>query len=696
MRTFSTVLFLTLIVLNQSFAQNAAVPLQAEDANLGADFSTLMDGDITYVTPSTDFNNAAFPGIAEKVMTFDIAFPSAGAYDLYARVRVGPDNANDDSFYIASGFGAKVADVAEDWIRVNGTGGTGEANPTAYITEEGVAGTQVWKWINISECSCTEGAADFSVTADALTQTFQMGSRENAFDIDMIAFGNADLYYTGTNLMNAEDGVAELPDPGKTDPIATGKNKFLGSAYSNAQSGRFDWHWNQVTPENGGKWGSVEGTQDVMNWGALDAAYNEARDNDFVFKHHVLFWGAQQPTWMAGLSEEDQLVHIHEWLAALAERYPDLEMIEVVNEPLHDPPFAGGGNTGTQDYGGYGNALGGAGDSGWDWILEGFRLARQYFPNAQLMLNDYGILNSTTNINDYLAIVDLLLEEELIDMLGVQGHAFTVNDMSASGITSALNALATRNIPLYITELDVDGPGPNGEAIQLRRYQEIFPPMWEHEAVAGITVWGFNPGHWREDQGANLVRSDGSAKPAFTWMRAYVEDNFVATTEIVVTASTNNLDVGTTLQMTADVSPDELTLPGIIWSVDNGTGTAEIDADGLLTAISSGEVEVIATSVDGSNASGYMSITINALLNVSAEMGSLVLYPNPVNQGRLKFKNDQVIQKITMLDLNGKVIREVGDLNSDYFEMALQVNPGIYIIQLHDPSGLHTRRVVVN
>ena len=43
--------------------------------------------------------------------------------------------------------------------------------------------------------------------------------------------------------------------------------------------------------------------------------------------------------------------------------------------------------------GNYIEALGGDGATGWDWIINAFTLARQYFPNAKLMLNDYSITN---------------------------------------------------------------------------------------------------------------------------------------------------------------------------------------------------------------------------------------------------------------------------------------------------------------
>ena len=44
--------------------------------------------------------------------------------------------------------------------------------------------------------------------------------------------------------------------------MATGKSKFVGSAADNPQS-NFSTYFNQVTPENATKWGTVESTRNV-------------------------------------------------------------------------------------------------------------------------------------------------------------------------------------------------------------------------------------------------------------------------------------------------------------------------------------------------------------------------------------------------------------------------------------------------
>jgi endo-1,4-beta-xylanase len=291
--------------------------------------------------------------------------------------------------------------------------------------------------------------------------------------------------------------------------------KFLGSAFSAAQAPGFATYWNKVTPENGGKWGRVEATRDVMDWSALDQAYALAREHGFPIQMHVLVWGNQQPAWIEDLPAQEQLEELREWFAAVAARYPQLDFVEVVNEPLHDPPNQRG-----QGGGNYFDALGGTGASGWDWVLNAFRMARGYFPHAQLMINDYDITNDSAATQRYRQIIELLQSERLIDAIGVQGHAFTTRaDIPMATHIANLDALAVTGLPIYVTELDVDGPT---DEAQLQDYRRIFPGFWEHPAVRGITLWGFRSPVWRNAQGAYLVHSDGSERPALRWLQQYV------------------------------------------------------------------------------------------------------------------------------------------------------------------------------
>jgi len=307
-------------------------------------------------------------------------------------------------------------------------------------------------------------------------------------------------------------------------------SKYLGNISRDLSSSNItqtpdNWlsYWNQVTPSNAGKWGFVEGQRDVMRWDGLDKAYQLAKDNGLKFKQHTLIWGNQQPTWMDNLSVEEQLEEIEEWISEFCARYPDTDQIDVVNEARSNRPDGGEKTDGTFRAN-YIEALGGLGDTGVDWVVKAFELARKHCPNAELILNDYGILNNQGNRNQHIAIANILKNKNLIDAIGVQGHSFTIENMTQEQLKFSLDQIAATDLPIYVSELDLDAEGTNPENKQLTRYQTLFPVMWEHPNVAGITLWGYVKDHmWRES--AYLVYGEGigaNERSAMQWIKNYV------------------------------------------------------------------------------------------------------------------------------------------------------------------------------
>lgn len=491
------------------------VVVEAESGTIGADIEVLQDGDIDYVSTQVQ-NTALNPGSARRIVTYEITFPDSGTFNFYARIRVGADGFNDDSFFFGNGFGNKDTVSDEDWILMNNLAAAGFADSADVVYDPGGLGNNIWKWVNLTRNRYTgDSSGAFVVEPDSLTKIFQIGTRENGLNIDKFAFGRADLYYTVWALDNEGPGTTQLPgDVWEGPPLATDQPKFVGSAYSSVQAPNFEAYWNQVTPENAGKWGSVEGTRDVMNWGDLDAAYNLAKDNGFPFHFHVLVWGAQQPGWISALPADEQLEEITEWFQAVADRYPDIDYLEVVNEPLpgHNPP------DGTNGRANYKAALGGDGVTGWDWVLNAFRLARQIFPDStRLMLNDYGIISSSTSTAQYLNIIRLLQADTLVDIIAEQGHSFTVSAASAT-MRRNLDSLASTGIPIQITEFDINNAN---DATQLSEYRRVFPLLYSHPGVEGITLWGWRVGLWQTN--AFLLNSNGSERPSLEWLRDYLD-----------------------------------------------------------------------------------------------------------------------------------------------------------------------------
>jgi len=288
--------------------------------------------------------------------------------------------------------------------------------------------------------------------------------------------------------------------------IAAGKAKFVGNVTGNSVPSNFGTYWNQVTPENGSKWGSVEGTRNVMNWAAVDAAYNWAQTNGYKFKFHNFVWGAQYPSWLTGLTTAQQRAEVEEWITAACTRYPNIWAIDVVNEPIKTAlPWKA--------------ALGGDGTTGWDWVITAFQMARTHCPNAKLLINEYGTENDPPVRATYKTIINLLKTRGLIDGIGIQAHYFNIDNMNRAAVTTMLDDYATLGLDVFASELDIVGPG--GDAGQLAKYQDVFPGFWEHSAIKGITLWGYIVGQtWRD--GTGLVTTAGVERPAMTWLKGYV------------------------------------------------------------------------------------------------------------------------------------------------------------------------------
>jgi endo-1,4-beta-xylanase len=280
------------------------------------------------------------------------------------------------------------------------------------------------------------------------------------------------------------------------------KTKFLGNIIASSVPSNFATYWNQVTPENGGKWGSVQSSPgSSYNWSACDTAYNYARSNGMPFKFHCLVWGSQQPS---GVNSASQ---VQTWIQAAGARYGGAQFVDVVNEPLHAQPS-------------YANVIGGSGSTGWDWIVWSFQQARAAFPNSKLLINEYGIISDPSAASRYVSIINILKSRGLVDGIGIQCHQFNMDTVSTSTMRSVLDTLAATGLPIYVSELDMTGD----DQTQLARYREKFPVLWEHPSVQGITLWGYIQGQTWKDQ-TWLITSSGAERPALQWLRQYFSAN---------------------------------------------------------------------------------------------------------------------------------------------------------------------------
>ncbi|PWJ68308.1 MULTISPECIES: endo-1,4-beta-xylanase [unclassified Fibrobacter] len=335
----------------------------------------------------------------------------------------------------------------------------------------------------------------------------------------------------------ASCAVPAVAGPG----IADGAAKFIGNiTQSNTAPGpndQFTQLWNQATAENGCKWGSIEGTRGKFNWAGCDAAYNWAKNNGGHFKFHALLWGGQYPGWLESLSVDETKKAITTWFDAVKAHYPDLEMIDVANEAIR----TGNG----QYHSGYTRtkiipALGGDNNGDYAFLTTAFKMARERWPKAILIYNDYNTIQ--WHVDQGINLINTIRKNGApVDAYGLQAHDLMSDGGQAGGTGGGgvcmnyNNFVATmqkihketNNFPVLISEYDVPS---TDDGIQKQCYSEQVKYWMEDPYVAGITIWGWIYGQtWLNCNGkangcSGLVRN-GQDRPALTWMKEYLKNN---------------------------------------------------------------------------------------------------------------------------------------------------------------------------
>ena len=335
--------------------------------------------------------------------------------------------------------------------------------------------------------------------------------------------------------------------------LADGGAKFVGNITTSGQI-RDDMgtYWNQITPENGCKWGSIHslsngnsGTSKFAwdNYDKCEGAYKWAKEKpgERHFKFHALVWGSQYPNFLCkkknpGITVELTKKYITEWFDAVAAKFPDLEYIDVVNEAIwagdnyhsgYGKPAAGAEGRSTDDTECGGSyiieALGGDrvvnGKHQYDFITTAFKMARECWPKAVLIYNDYNTLS--WQMNEGIELIQTIVKNGApVDAYGQQAH--DCKGMSKSDFESKMTKIHNETgLPLLVSEYDI---GEADDTKQKNDYANQIPFMWETPWVAGITIWGYiNGATWAANTG--IMEKDGRKRAAMTWLEDYFAQN---------------------------------------------------------------------------------------------------------------------------------------------------------------------------
>lgn len=328
--------------------------------------------------------------------------------------------------------------------------------------------------------------------------------------------------------------------------------------------------FNQISPENDLKWQGIHprAGADGYNFAPADAYVSFGMSNHLYLVGHTLVWHSQTPNWVfAGTnpppesvsqtprpdgnapgangprrggfsgfrwgydgpraSREELIERMRDHIHTVVGRYQGrIKVWDVVNEAIAD-----------------GNSTNILRNSLWlqiigpDFIAKAFQFAHEADPDAILRYNDYGLENPVKRQKLMTLIKSLRAQGIPVMAIGSQVHVNVSTGFDT--MDQELTDLATLNLPIHITELDVNGAarGQRGTGADVAAnaaatqgglvsdadqkltdaYAGIFKAFVKHDDVVKlVTFWGVNDAvSWRRFGKPLLFDGDDRPKPAF-------------------------------------------------------------------------------------------------------------------------------------------------------------------------------------
>lgn len=251
------------------------------------------------------------------------------------------------------------------------------------------------------------------------------------------------------------------------------------------------FYWDTLEPERG-KLRYGKDSPNIYRRPPIDLCMEFCEKHKIEPHEHALAYENFFPQWLYNASVSEVKTETERHFAEIAERYADkINTIEVTNEM-----FWGEGRTAFYDEP--------------DFIEWCFKTAEKYFPNNQLVINEYTApaweANCRTTDNYYAYIEANMLKGAKIDAVGMQYHLFnnsqdeyalTRQTLNPQNLYNHLDLYSRFDKPIHITEVTVPSYSwkDEDEEIQAELIERLYSIWFSHPNVEQIIYWNLVDGY---------------------------------------------------------------------------------------------------------------------------------------------------------------------------------------------------------
>jgi endo-1,4-beta-xylanase len=240
----------------------------------------------------------------------------------------------------------------------------------------------------------------------------------------------------------------------------------------------------------GAYWKRTHPERDTYDWSVTDAVVNWADSAGLGVHLHPLLYPANthSPAWVQASPHSEALAILEEHIATAMTRYRGVvDVWDVVNEAV--------------------SPAGGYRDCWWlqalgpGYIVEAFRLARRYDPDAILVYNDHDIeldnAYQSAKWTQVQTILHSLVAEGLVDGMGWQLHTNPAEVLGNEfALAERMQWVESLGLANFVTELDMEiGPGDAALHEQREAYSLVSDVWLDHHNGGWLQTWGVYDKH---------------------------------------------------------------------------------------------------------------------------------------------------------------------------------------------------------
>ncbi len=252
------------------------------------------------------------------------------------------------------------------------------------------------------------------------------------------------------------------------------------------------FYWNDLEPIKGES-RYEKGSKKIYRRPPIDLCMEFCEENGIEPREHALAYEGMFPDWAMNLPTPELKKELTRRFREISERYADrIHSIEVTNEMN----WAINSRKRSAFY---------EDDEYVEWC---FKEAEKYFPNNQLSINDFGVVEGNARNRDlyYMEIERAISKGARIDAIGIQFHMFhrVENELMKTELPynprhlfKILDRYSDFNVPLHLTEITIPAYtyDKEDEEIQAEIIRNLYTIWFSHKNVEQIIYWNLVDGY---------------------------------------------------------------------------------------------------------------------------------------------------------------------------------------------------------